>query len=121
METQTEIKQTAYSAPGITPLKPVTSEAILKEVCDYFFLDYDIAKSKIQKIKYVRARQIAHYFARYYKTEKSLWEIGSIIGEKDHATVLYSIKMVENDMKNYRKIKEQVEQIKAIIEKNYIT
>lgn len=57
--------------------------------------------SKSRKKEIVEARQIAHYLAKKY-TELSLAKIGVEIGRKNHATVLYSDRVVK-DVLSYSK------------------
>lgn len=52
-------------------------------------------QSKTRKREVVQARQIAMTLSKYM-TKASLQEIGNIIGQKDHATVLHAIKTIHN-------------------------
>ena len=123
-----------FIVPGLK-IKVLTFETIEKEICNFF----NIATIQIdsRKKEIVQARQLCHYFARKYfkkavhKKDKNKinWikregmasgEIGKYFGDKDHATVLHSIKTVENDMldKNY---KENVIKLNKLFNEKYIT
>ncbi len=50
------------------------------------------------------------YFAKIF-TKNSLSVIGSIIGGKDHATVLHACRTVQNLMETDKKFKQYVDEI----------
>lgn len=92
-------------------------DIIIKIICknsniDYFnFMD----KPKLRKKEYMQIRQKSHYFSKKY-TDLTLYKIGKYISNKDHSTVLHSIKTVNNMMetdkeylKNIKELKEQIE------------
>lgn len=70
-------------------------EIIKKTVCQHYSLLLQDIDSKTRKREIVQARQQCHYFARTY-TKHSLSVISKNIGFKDHATVLHSVRTVEN-------------------------
>lgn len=88
----------------------LTVDRIQEVVCDHFHLDPDALQAKTRKREVVQARQLAMYFCKNY-TKASLSFIGSQIGKKDHATVLYACKAVADLMETDRKFKIQVEEI----------
>jgi len=68
---------------------------IIKIVAKQTNITPEQLKSKTNKPEIVQPRQLAMYLATEYTTA-SLATIGSKIGGKDHATVLYSCKTVNN-------------------------
>jgi chromosomal replication initiator protein len=58
----------------------------------------------------VQARQLAMFFAKKY-TKNSLANIGSQIGDRDHATVLHACKTVDNLVSTDKQFKKFVEDI----------
>lgn len=74
--------------------KPLTVETIQKAVCEYFGLKMQDLKSKRRTKDLVNARQIAMYLSRN-NTKLSLAEIGNLFGGKEHATVIYAYKQIE--------------------------
>lgn len=74
--------------------KPLTVETIQKAVCEYFGLKVQDLKSKRRTKDLVNARQIAMYLSRN-NTKLSLSEIGNLFGGKEHATVIYAYKQIE--------------------------
>ncbi|MDR1722386.1 MAG: chromosomal replication initiator protein DnaA [Tannerella sp.] len=77
--------------------KQLTIKAIQEIVCRYFNINESLIHTKSRKREIVQARQITMYFSKKY-TDSSLAHIGKVVGGKDHATVLYAIKMVEDQM-----------------------
>ena len=75
--------------------REITIDFITKVVCDYFSLPVDSLHIKTRKRETVQARQIAMYFSKNL-TKSSLAAIGSLIGGKDHATVLHACRTVSN-------------------------
>lgn len=70
---------------------------IVKIVCFYFQVDLSglTENKQCRKQEYVKTRQLLHFFLRYC-TKLNLVDIGKLIGDKDHATVLHSCKIVSN-------------------------
>ena len=60
------------------------------------------------------ARQIAMYLIRSI-TKLSVVDIGKVFDNRDHSTVLYSLKQVEKQMKTDPAFAETVKEIKANI------
>lgn len=88
----------------------ITVDYIQKIVCDYFNMPIDSLQTKTRKREVVQARQIAMYFSKNL-TKNSLSAIGSLIGSKDHATVLHACKTVNNLLDTDRQFKMDVEEI----------
>ena len=90
--------------------RELSIDYIQKIVCDYFSMPVDILKSKTRKREIVQARQIAMYFAKCL-TKSSLATIGSLIGGKDHATVLHACKTVNNLVDTDKRFKNYIDEI----------
>ncbi len=90
--------------------KEISIDYIQKIVCEYFGLPSDVLQTKTRKREIVQARQIAMYFSKSL-TKSSLSTIGSIIGGKDHATVLHACKTVNNLMDTDKRFKSQIDDI----------
>lgn len=97
--------------------KDITIDYIQKVVCEYFGLPVDVLSAKTRKREIVQARQIAMYFSKSL-TKASLSTIGSVIGNKDHATVLHACKTVNNLMETDKRFKAQVEDIQKKLKYN---
>jgi len=90
--------------------KEISIDYIQKVVSDYFKLDIDTLCSKSRKRHIVQARQLAMFFAKKY-TKSSLANIGSQIGDRDHATVLHACKTVDNLLETDKEFKVYYEEI----------
>lgn len=76
-----------------TPKNDISIAKIKDVVCDYFGISNDAFLSGTRKREIVQARQIAMYLSRNL-TNTSLDSIGTQIGGKNHATVLYAYNTV---------------------------
>ncbi|MBQ7870721.1 MAG: chromosomal replication initiator protein DnaA [Oscillospiraceae bacterium] len=75
-----------------------TPELIISEVCRFYSIEESILRSNQRNKGSAEARQIAMYLIRKM-TNLSLPEIAKEFG-KNHTTVLYSIRRVEEDLRN---------------------
>ena len=90
--------------------REISIDYIQKVVSEYFGLPSDVLQTKTRKREIVQARQIAMYFSKGM-TKSSLSTIGSLIGGKDHATVLHACKTVNNLIDTDKRFKSQIEDI----------
>jgi hypothetical protein len=77
---------------------------IYEVIKNYYINNYELdckIKDNIRKRQIVEIRQLSHYFVRK-NTKLSYTNIGILIGNKDHATVMHSIKQV-NNLKDFDK------------------
>ena len=91
-----------------------TPEAILEYISKYYVLEESVIRGQQRIRDAVQARQIAMYLIRSM-TNISLDEIGKQFDNRDHSTVLYSIKEVEKKMKKDAAFAEAVKAIKTNI------
>ena len=75
-------------------VRPVTVEAIQKTVCEFYNLNVSDMKAKRRTKDIALPRQVAMYLCKQ-ATNASLSDIGKHFGGKDHATVIYACKQVE--------------------------
>ena len=90
--------------------KEITIDMITKEVTSYFSVKVSDLKSAKRIKSIMLPRQIAIFLSRKL-TGNSLVSIGEKFGGKDHATIIHSIKRVEEEMKTKKDLKEAVEKI----------
>jgi len=74
--------------------KPVTTEHVQKIVSEHFAIKLSDMKAKKRTKEVALPRQIAMYLSKQL-TSLSLSDIGKNFGGKDHATVIYACKQVE--------------------------
>ncbi len=74
--------------------RPITTDYIQKIVCEHFALKLSDIKAKKRTKEIALPRQIAMYLSKQL-TSLSLNDIGKNFGGKDHATVIYACKQIE--------------------------
>jgi chromosomal replication initiator protein len=74
--------------------RPITIDAIQKTVCDFYSLNLSDMKAKRRTKDIALPRQVAMYLSKR-ATNASLSDIGKQFGGKDHATVIYACKQVD--------------------------
>jgi chromosomal replication initiator protein len=74
--------------------RPITIESIQKTVCDFYNLKLTDIKARKRTKEIALPRQVAMYIGKQI-TDLSLNDIGKAFGGKDHATVIYACKQIE--------------------------
>ena len=92
----------------------ISIDAIQKVVANAFNIKIPDLKMKRKYKGLVIPRQVAMYLS-WKLTDASLLEIGDKFGGKDHSTVLYSIKKVEEKISKEPAFKETIENLKSRI------
>lgn len=96
--------------------RPITIEYIQKVVAECFGIKHQEMKSKKRTKEIAMPRQVAMYISKQL-TEASLSDIGKNFGGKDHATVIYACRQVEErrlrDEDFNRRIEVLLNRIKA--------
>jgi chromosomal replication initiator protein len=87
--------------------KEITVEFIQKLVAEYFKVGVETLQGKTRKRSIVIARQLSMYLAKNL-TDRSLKAIGETFGGRDHSTVIYSCKTVQDLMETDVIFKETV-------------
>lgn len=97
--------------------KPITIDLILEKTCEYFGVKQEDIFTASRKQNIVQVRQIAMFLTQKY-TNLSSARIGSLIGKRNHATVLHSCNIVEGRMKVDKAYKTKIEEIEKILKNN---
>mgnify|MGYP000151101008 CR=1 FL=1 len=113
-EVDLELAQRIVRKVSHTENKPVTVDNIIQAVCSHFGLDINAIHSKSRKRDVVQARQIAMYLAKNY-TDFSTAKIGSLIGGKDHATVLHACKTITELKEVNKPFAAELDEIQATL------
>lgn len=90
--------------------KKITINTIESTVCEYYNIKNELIHTASRKRQIVQARQVTMYLSKAY-TEMSLAQIGSLIGKKNHATVLHACKTVKEQMEVDKVFREEIAQI----------
>jgi len=94
--------------------KVVGTAEIITAVCKFFSVPQSDVLSGGRKKELIRPRQIAIYLLRE-QTNKSLPEIGKIMGGKDHTTILHSERKITDGIKVDSNLKSDIERIRELI------
>jgi chromosomal replication initiator protein len=94
--------------------KEITVEFIQKLVADHFDVAVGKLQGKTRKRQVVIARQLSMYLAKNL-TDKSLKAIGETFGGRDHSTVIYSCKTVQDLMETDAIFKDTVSELEKKI------
>jgi chromosomal replication initiator protein len=87
--------------------KEITVPFIQDLVAEHFKVSVDTLSGKTRKRSIVIARQLSMYLAKKL-TDKSLKTIGEMFGGRDHSTVIYSCKTVQDLMETDGVFKDTV-------------
>lgn len=95
--------------------KLVTVEQIVGIVCQHYQIEAATIQTRSRKREVVQARQVAMYLAKKY-TNLSTSKIGSMIGNRDHATVMHACKAVKELVEVDKAFSAGVAKIQAAME-----
>ena len=90
--------------------RKVTPEIIISEVAKYYGVTADDINSSRRNKEIVIPRQVAMYLCRE-KTDTALAEIGKIMGNRDHTTVIHGHDKIEQTLSTDLKLKNEIEEI----------
>lgn len=90
--------------------KQVTVDEIIEKTCQVFEVQVDDIFSRSRKRPISMARQVSMYLTQKY-TNLPVTRIGVLVGKRDHATVLHSIKQISQQLQIDKKLKQQLEDI----------
>jgi len=96
--------------------KKLTVDSISEVVCKHFNIKTELLQTTSRKREIVQARQVAMYLSKLY-TEMSLAQIGSVIGKKNHATVLHACKTVKDQLEVDKSFRDDIEEIEKVLKK----
>ena len=94
--------------------KEITVDFIQKLVADHFDIQPEKLQGKTRKRSIVIARQLSMYLAKNL-TDKSLKSIGENFGGRDHSTVIYSCRTVQDLMETNAIFKDTVTELEKKI------
>jgi chromosomal replication initiator protein len=97
--------------------KGTSIDIIQQKVAEFYSLKTADLLGKRRPANIAMARQIAMYLSRKM-TAQSLVDIGLAFGGRDHGTVIYACRSVENMMEQDEVIKRNVDHLKKILQSN---
>lgn len=93
--------------------KQITLDKIQDVVSSYFKIDIKEIHSKSRKREIVQARQVTMFLSKKY-TDHSYTHIGTMVGKRDHATVLHACKTIQDNLdidKGFRLTMKDIENL----------
>jgi chromosomal replication initiator protein len=94
------------------PTKRLNSSQILNSVCKFYAISPSLVCGKLRFRSIVEARMVAAYLLRSDRyLNLSLKHIGMILGNKDHTTIIHSVKQIENIMQVEPVFKDKVKAV----------
>lgn len=103
----------------IKPVKTITADRIVKSISDYFNITEKILMEKTRRKEVVKPRQIAMYLLRS-DLHTSYPHIGRRLGQKDHTTAIHAYKKINNDLKNDKKLEQEINNIRDLMFKGCV-
>ena len=94
----------------INPSSDITIDKIKNIVADFFSMDVERLRSQTRKREVVTARQTAMYLCKKLAKEP-LKAIGSAFGGRDHSTVIYACRSVNNLMETDPKFRSIIDDL----------
>ncbi|MCQ2228541.1 MAG: chromosomal replication initiator protein DnaA [Bacteroidales bacterium] len=95
-------------------IKEVNVDTIIQAVCRHYNMDESDMQKDTRKREIVVARQVAMYLCKSL-TQASLSTIGMRLGNRNHATVLYSCKTVKDMIDTDKDFESHIKQIENSI------
>jgi chromosomal replication initiator protein len=95
--------------------KKVTMEEIIKKTCDYYNIRHADLTGSSRARAVARPRQMAMYLCKNL-TQRSLPEIARKLGGRDHTTILYGVRKIEDLMAIDNQIAEDAEILRRMLE-----
>lgn len=113
LKSATEILKDNFSANDQT----ITVERIMQIIAENYSITVDDIISKSRAAKFVVPRQICAYLAKQM-TKNSLQDIGFKLGGRDHATVIYSVRKLEDRLAVDKKLVEEIAKLIDAVGRN---
>jgi chromosomal replication initiator protein len=95
--------------------KKVTMDEIIKKTCEYYNIRQSDLMSANRSRAIARPRQVAMFLCKKLTT-RSLPEIGRKFGGRDHTTILYGVRKIEELMQVDSQIAEDAEILRRMLE-----
>ena len=85
-------------------------DSVIEYVCERYMITPEAMQAKNRKRNVIECRQVIHWMLKNNVTfnTMSLEAIGNIVGGKDHATVLHSVKQINNLIQTERPFRERL-------------
>ena len=95
--------------------KVIDVKLIINKVTSFYNIKEEDILSKKRSNDIAYPRQIVMYLCKTM-TNLNISDIGKALGDRDHSTVIYGAKKIEDDIKQKKEVKEKIDQIIKLIE-----
>lgn len=102
--------------PNITRTM-LTANAVLQGVCRYYRIDIERMQSKHRDRDTVWPRQVAMYLMRE-ETDSSLLQIGTLLGGRDHSTIMHGCEKVRSEMIHNERARREISEVLELLRPN---
>jgi len=86
----------------------VTAEQILHTVCEHYGVKTSAVISRNRSSEFVIPRQVIMYLCRSY-LDMPLKEVATLLGKKDHSTVIYGVDKIKSDIHQNDELRQNVD------------
>ena len=114
--TPTLVQSALASLEPTEPRLPPSPDVIIEVVCRYFEIDREALLSKSREKRVAYPRQLAMYLMREL-AHRSLVEIGSTLGGRDHSTVHHGWRKMERSLQVDPETKHDVATLRELVER----
>lgn len=94
----------------------ISFQDILKTLCKHFKVKARDVVGKSRKAEIVGVRQLVMYLTQKH-TQMTQVQIGTAMGNRDHATVIHAIRQIQTKISSDREYRLQVENIETLLNK----
>ena len=92
--------------------KPITMDSIIENACSCCNVTADEVYGSSRKANIVEVRQLVMYLAQKHANYNNS-KIGTLIGNRNHATVLHGIRAIEKKLKTNKRLQTPLAEIEA--------
>ncbi|HBC29503.1 MAG TPA: chromosomal replication initiator protein DnaA [Prevotellaceae bacterium] len=92
--------------------RAITMDQIVEHACEYFQIRQEDVYGKSRKANIVLVRQLSMYLAQHH-TQLTASKIGTLVGGRNHATVIHSVRTIENRLKSDKDFQKKVSELEG--------
>ena len=101
----------------VKPRKEITVDHIVKEVANHYSIRQEDVYGRSRQAGIVLVRQLSMYLAQEH-TSLTNCKIGLLIGNRNHATVIHSVKTIENRIQVDKELKKNLDELEDKLRNN---
>lgn len=109
-EVDLDFAQRIMNHSAHTVKKEITLDQIIESTCEQMNIKEEDIYGKSRKANIVLARQLSMYLAQEF-TQLTTSKIGILVGNRNHATVIHSVKTISNRLKTDKELRKCVDEL----------